>query len=146
MTSPGYQEGGEQMRWWKVAQRLDEAQLALANAMAHNVDDPAHAHALYDRLREGQTILLDIFRAKGLLPESVHVPPAAPTITMPAVPVSVDGDDVVAASLVEQASLLAVAEPAVPESDQDAAASDSEQDAVVLEAPPTVVPPAASGS
>ena len=69
---PGYQQGSEPMWWWKVAQHLDDAQLALANAMSHNVDDPRLMHALYDRLRDGQAILLKIFRAKGLLPEATN--------------------------------------------------------------------------
>lgn len=80
------------MWWWKAALHLDEAQRALANAMAHNVDDPRPIHALYDRLREGQAILLEIFRAKGLLPGSgmsngtgtVEVPmPGMPEPEMP---------------------------------------------------------------
>ena len=96
---PGYQEGGEPMWWWKAAMHLDEAQLSLTNAMAHNVDDPRLAHALYDRLREGQAILLEIFRAKGLLPAAangrIEVPmPEIPTAKvpmpgMPGVPTSV---------------------------------------------------------
>src|SRR5680860_463824 len=87
MSGPGYQEGGELMSWWKVAMHLDEAQLAFANAMAHNVDDPRLAHALYDRLREGQAILLEIFRAKRLLPGAPMLgsPSGAP---MPGAPMS----------------------------------------------------------
>ena len=69
---PGFQQGSEPMWWWKVAQHLDDAQLALANAMSHNVDDPRLMHALYDRLRDGQAILLEIFRAKGLLPGATN--------------------------------------------------------------------------
>ena len=69
---PGYQQGSEPMWWWKVAQHLDEAQLAFANAMAHNVDDPRLMQALYDRLRDGQAILLEIFRAKGLIPGATN--------------------------------------------------------------------------
>lgn len=79
MTHPGYQPGSEPVWWWKVALHLDEAQTALANAMAHNLDDQRPVFALQDRLREGQAILLEIFRAKGLLPGSTngraHVPP-----------------------------------------------------------------------
>lgn len=68
MAPVGYQEGSEKMWWWKVAMHIDEAQQALANAMAHNLDDQKPVFALQDRLREGQAILLDIFRSKGLLP------------------------------------------------------------------------------
>lgn len=65
---PGYQQGSETQWWWRVAKGLDEAQLALSNAMTHNVDDPSAGQALYERLREGQAILLEIFRRKGLVP------------------------------------------------------------------------------
>jgi len=70
MAPVGYQEGGEKAWWWKVALHLDEAQLALANAMAHNLDDPRPVFALQDKLREAQATLLEIFRAKGLLPRA----------------------------------------------------------------------------
>src|SRR4029077_17272024 len=70
MTQPGYQEGGEVLWWWKVAQHLDEAQQALANAMAHNLDDQQATFGLQDKLREGQVILLSIFQMKGLVPAS----------------------------------------------------------------------------
>jgi hypothetical protein len=86
MTQPGYNPANEPMWWWKVAKHLDEAQLALANAMAHNVDDPRPAHALYERLREGQAILLEIFHMKGLLPGLTNGK-AAPGTPMPDVPV-----------------------------------------------------------
>jgi hypothetical protein len=66
-TQPGYQEGSEPMWWWKVAQHLDLAQAALANAMAHNLEDQTLVFALQDKLVEGQKILLEIFRGKGLL-------------------------------------------------------------------------------
>ena len=79
---PGYNPAHEPMWWWKVAQHLDEAQLALANAMAHNVDDPRPGQALYGRLRDGQAILLDIFRMKGLLPPG----PSAGSAPMPGGP------------------------------------------------------------
>ena len=82
---PGYQQGSEPMWWWKVAQHLDEAQLAFANAMSHNVDDPRLMHALYDRLRDGQAILLEIFRAKGLLPGATNGTAGGP---MPGGPVA----------------------------------------------------------
>ena len=81
MSQPGIQQGGEALLWWKVALHLDEAQLALANVTAHNLDDPRLALALQERLREGQAILLEIFRAKGLLPTE----PAAtePLVVLP---------------------------------------------------------------
>ena len=86
----GYQAGSEPMWWWKVALHLDEAQRALANAMAHNVDDPGPIPVLHDRLREGQAILLEIFRAKGLLPGSGMSngtdPVEVPMPAMPAMP------------------------------------------------------------
>src|SRR5882672_1481526 len=42
----GYQEGGELPWWWRVALKLDEAQGALANAMAHNLDDQTRVFEL----------------------------------------------------------------------------------------------------
>ena len=90
-SQQGYREGDEPMWWWKVALHLDEAQLALANAMAHNVDDPRPVQALYTRLREGQAILLEIMRAKGLLPGEpappVHAMPPMPPMPTPSMPV-----------------------------------------------------------
>jgi hypothetical protein len=90
-TQPGYQE---RALWWRVAKHLDEARLAAVNAMAHNVDDPSLILALHDRLREGQALLLEIFRAKGLLPAALNgaaeiLPPAVgvpvPVVVAPAV-------------------------------------------------------------
>jgi hypothetical protein len=63
MTQPS-----ERLWWWKIAQHLDEAQLSLINAVALNTDDPAPLIALQDRMREAQTVLFYIFRAKGLMP------------------------------------------------------------------------------
>lgn len=148
MSGSGYQQGGEPAWWWKVAMHLDQAQLALANAMAHNVDDPRLAHALYHRLREGQAILLDIFRAKGLLPGPVTgsveaPPPNIPSSEMPApqapqapyapqasmavvlpFPSSAAGEAVaVAATEVEQSSPAAAEGPVVLEADQASVAS-----------------------
>lgn len=135
MTQPGYQESSEPRWWWKVALHLDEAQLALANAMAHNVDDPRPAHALYHRLREGQAILLEIFRAKGLLPGSTNgkieaqlsempMPPKPPGVP---VPTAAAGGE----TNVEQHPPIAAEEPAIPEAGQDAAAFEPEQPAAV---------------
>lgn len=81
--------------WWQVAAHLDDAQLAMAHAMGYNVDDPRPMQALYERLRESQAILLDIFRMKGLLPPAQapaqpgaeqhgQVPAPAPPETQPA--------------------------------------------------------------
>ena len=133
MTQPGYQAGSEPMWWWKVALHLDEAQLALANAMAHNLDDQRPVFAIQDRLREGQAILLEIFRMKGLLPgapngtAAVPMPPMSmpPMPPMPFVPAPmVDGDVAVAPASAEQAPPpLAAEEPVVPEAGQVAAAS-----------------------
>lgn len=67
-TQPGYQEDGERVWWWRVAQHLDAAQIAAVNAMAHNLDAPAWVFGLQEKLRDAQVILLEIFGAKGLLP------------------------------------------------------------------------------
>jgi hypothetical protein len=96
MPQPGYQSGSEPMWWWKVAMHLDEAQLALSNAMAHNLDDQRPVFALQDCLREGQAILLDIFRAKGLLPAQSNGAPKAgapyvPNVAPPATPSEMTG-------------------------------------------------------
>lgn len=149
---PGYQDGSEPMWWWKVAQHLDEAQLALANAMVHNLDDPRPVFALQDRLREGQAILLEIFRAKGLLPGSTNgrIESPLPEMPMPgaqapswpfppgapAPGVLTGGDDAAVTPVVEQSPPLAAEEPAVPEADQDSAVSGPEQP---VSAPPPVV-------
>ena len=133
--------GNERMAWWKVAMHLDEAQHALSNAMAHNVDDPQLMHTLYSRLREGQAILLEIFRAKDLLPAApngtIEAPSAGIPVMPPAVPVPAEasGEAAVAAppvvsSIVEQPPPLVADEPAVPEVDQAAAASAPEEPAV----------------
>lgn len=63
------QPGAERPLWWKVAQYLDAAQIASVNAMAHNVDDPTIIIAFQDTVRQAQAILLEIFNAKGLLPQ-----------------------------------------------------------------------------
>lgn len=82
MTQPGYQPQRESLYWWKVALHLDEAQTALANAMAHNLDDQQPVFMLQDKLREGQALLLEIFRAKKLVPgpsgDHVAAPQAPP--------------------------------------------------------------------
>ncbi len=87
MTQPGYQQGGERAWWWKVAQHVDAAQLATVNAIAHNVDDPTLILAFHETLRQGQAILLEIFRVKGLLPTAVISPPppamSAPPMEVP---------------------------------------------------------------
>ena len=70
MTTPGYTPGGERDWWWKVADHLDKAVIASVNAMVHNVDAQDQVFKLQDKLREAQTILLQIFQAKGLLPGS----------------------------------------------------------------------------
>jgi hypothetical protein len=77
MAQPGHQKGSAWVWWWRVAQHLDASQLALVNAMAHNVDDPSAVHVLQDKLRESQALLLEIFRVKGLLPGAPngHVQP-----------------------------------------------------------------------
>lgn len=140
MPGPGYQDGAEPMWWWKVAVHLDQAQLALANAMAHNVDDPRYAHALYERLREGQAILLEIFRAKGLLPGAPNgrieappdmpPPPSGPYAPQPmavVLPFPSPGDAAavpVAVPVTEPP--IAAEDPAVLEADQASATSEPE--------------------
>ena len=157
MTQPGYQEGSEPMWWWKVALHLDEAQLALSNAMAHNIDDPRPIHALHDRLREGQAILLEIFRSKGLLPGSTNGRIEAPMPEMPMPGVPIPGMPIAVPTDVAQSPPLAAEEPAVPEADHAPMASEPEQPAVVasLEAvvpaaiaseDPATVPPANLGA
>jgi hypothetical protein len=74
---PGSQPSSERTWWWKIAQHLDAAQLALVNAMSHNTDDPAIIIAFHDSVRQAQAILLEIFKAKGLLPQE------PPTISAP---------------------------------------------------------------
>lgn len=121
---PGYQPAGEALWWWKVAQHLDDAQLAIVNALAHNADDPSAIHALQDRVREGQALLLEIFRAKGLLPRAGNgiVTPPPPSAQPPAPPPPLPGIP----SPVGAA--LAADEPAVPEADQAAASEDPAED------------------
>jgi hypothetical protein len=92
MSQPLFQEGSEPMWWWKVAMHLDEAHLASVNAMAHNLQNQMPVFALQDKIQEAQTILLEIFRWKGLLPGSTNVPIApvqvvdeAPSTEAPAV-------------------------------------------------------------
>lgn len=133
---PGYQQGSsESMWWWMVAKHIDDAQQALANAMAHNVDDPRPVQALYGRLREGQAILLDIFRMKGLVPASPpSVPPglmAGPGMPWPGMAGPPPGSDAPA----EQGPSLAQDEPAVPIVDHAAAAP-----APSPESPPATAP------
>jgi len=128
----GYQEGNESAWWWKVAQHLDDAQLALSNAMAHNVDDPRPVQALYGRLREGQAILLEIFRMKGLLPAAPNgrtemgMPGPGmqgPGVQGPGVPMP--GVPMPEMPMPETAS-TAVVGPAVAEADHRDAASEPE--------------------
>jgi hypothetical protein len=79
----GYQEGGEPRWWWEVARHLNEAQIALINAMAHNLDDQTEVFALQDKLNDGQRILLEIFREKGLLKGQVGGAAAPPPAAAP---------------------------------------------------------------
>ena len=72
MTQQGYQQGGDLVWLWRVAQHLDTTQLALVNAIAHNVDDPTLLMTLQGRLSESQAMLFEIFRTKGLLPASMN--------------------------------------------------------------------------
>jgi len=150
MSQPGYQAGSESLWWWKVALHLDEALLALANAMVHNLDDQRSVFVMQDRLREGQAILLEIFRVKGLLPgapngtTAVPMPPMPPMpgvpMPMPFVPAPmVDGDVAVAPAPApaEQAIPLAAEEPVVT------AASTA---TITSPVPTTVAPSADSGA
>lgn len=147
MSPVGYQEGSEKMWWWKVAMHLDEAQQALANAMAHNLDDPRPVLALQDRLREGQTILLDIFRAKNLLPavpngsadgkieEAIPVEPV-PVMSGPAVPDHM----IVDAELIDEAQAEVPAEASTEASANESPAAPSEGQPGVATADPAVPP------
>jgi hypothetical protein len=159
VTQPGYQAGSEPAWWWKVAQHLDAAQIALANAIAHNVDDPRPAQALYGRLREGQAILLDIFRMKGLIPAAPPAP-GTPTPGMQMPPGPPPGVPWFGASgseggppspppyFAEQGAPLAHNDPAVPSVDHVAAASEAEPSIGPTSngAPPTVITPEPSTS
>ena len=79
MPSPGQPvPASERAWWWKVAKHIDDAQLAAANALALNVDDPSRIHMLQETLRQGQAILLQIFQAKGVLPAAPAAPAARP--------------------------------------------------------------------
>jgi len=113
MAPVGYQEGSEKLWWWKVAMHLDEAQQALANAMAHNLDDQKPVLALQDRLREGQAILLDIFRGKDLLPATPNGSVGSNgTIEPQVVPIPVMSEPAVPAELIQEAELIEEAKAA----------------------------------
>lgn len=168
---PGYNSGSEPMWWWKVALHLDEAQLALANAMTHNVDNPGPMQALYERLRDGQAILLEIFRAKGLLPGSTNGVAEGPAPGMPGtppvvpVPTEVSGEEAAAVPLTvgvmarvhvedltsgillrnaEQSPPIAAEEPAVPEADHVASEAGPEQPEPATSIVPASSPPTSS--
>src|SRR5438552_1829184 len=87
---PGYRPGAESAWWWKVAEHLDAAQLATVNAVAHNVDDPTILLAFQDAVRQAQAILLEIFGAKGLLPQ--ETPASSPDPTAPMGPMGPMGE------------------------------------------------------
>jgi hypothetical protein len=69
------------MWWWRVAHQIDLAHVALANAMAYNVDDPKLIHALEEKLREARATLFEIFKRKGLLPSNMAATPPPPPVT-----------------------------------------------------------------
>lgn len=160
MTQPGYQEGSDRVWWWKVAQHLDDAQRALANAMAHNVDDPSAMLALQDKIREAQAILLVIFRSKRLLPPAMNGTTEAPKPTVveavvvtavhdAAIPTVADAAVVAAvisheaasqasATAAQETSAVAAQEPA-PATAQDA---HEVQDAIAASAQPSAEPTA----
>jgi hypothetical protein len=83
---PGYQQGNERAWWWEVAWHLDSAQIALANAMAYNLNDPTLALALKKAVWQARAVLFEIFSAKGLLPPMNGSSPVAPSISEPAAP------------------------------------------------------------
>lgn len=91
MAQPGYQGGAEALWWWKVAQHLDEAQRALANAMAHNLDDQGAVFGLQDKFREVQAILLSIFQVKGLISTGTAGSQTAGSPVLVEVPVDLTG-------------------------------------------------------
>lgn len=138
MVQPGYNPANESVLWWKVAMHLDEAQLALANAMALNVDDPTAVHALQEKIREGQAILLTIFRAKGLLPAAPNgkhaMPEEPPSPAVPVMPEPAVPDQMIEEGDATDESSVAVVEQTSSGNETDAAPS---RDA----APPTSVSP-----
>lgn len=145
MTQPSYNPAHEGMWWWKVALHLDEAQLALANAMAHNLDDQRPVFALQDKLREGQAILLEIFRAKRLLPGSTNgaSPPAGGPL--PTAPTAADAAPMVVIGDVESAQTPIAEEEtevAVVESGNGRSAAPDDAAAPVDPATPAEVPAA----
>ena len=110
MTQPVYQEGSERAWWWKVAQHLDDAQLASVNAMTHNLDNQTPVFALQDKLREAQVILLEIFRWKGLLPVVTNGTPEVPPVIQN-VPTIVADDPATATSVaIEEPPTVTVVE------------------------------------
>ena len=151
MAQPGYEPGSEPAWWWKVAMNLDAAQIALANAMAHNLDDPTKVFALQDRLREGQAILLEIFQAKGLVTTltngaAVAVPmvPVMPIATgvgaVPVMPIATGTNGAAVPS-----APLAADEPAVHEADHVVAAGSApEEPAAEASEQPVALPVEAS--
>jgi len=110
MPPVGYQEGSEGSWWWKVADHLDRAQLSLVNAMPYNVNDPRPGTALHARLCEAQAILLDIMRAKGLVPGAA--PPQPPQMPAPHVPPMNFAPQAVVPPF--QVQMPTMSEPAVP--------------------------------
>ena len=77
------QDGGERTWWWRVAQQLGLAHVALINARAYNVDDPKLVNALEAKIREAQALLFTVFKAKNMLPPH---PGASPAATPPGAP------------------------------------------------------------
>lgn len=133
-------EGDDRPLWWRVAKHLDEARIAAVNALAHGLDDPTLAIALQDKLRDAQVTLLEIFRAKGLLPPAENGKTAAPLPPMgfppmPPMPEAVAPPPVAVVEAVpEQPTVSAAEEAAAYEAAVEAPAA-----AVVAEVPPAVV-------
>jgi hypothetical protein len=157
------------MWWWKVALHLDEAQIALANAMAHNLADQRPIFALQDKLREGQAILLEIFRAKGLLPgqtngqvtgQAASQIPASFSAPFAAPPVPVMSEPAVPEQMIADADLPGPAGSAqqpfaqVPDAASDGparettteAATEAAIEAATEAAPETAADPATNGT
>ena len=117
--------------WWKVAMHVDEAQQCLVGVLAQDPTDPV-APLMQEGLRSMQAILLDIFRAKGLVPPDPSsaapfvpfAPPSAPPSAPdggppvppgPPAPPPLDEIQVIAAAAAQPAIVVeeATAEPSV---------------------------------
>ena len=77
------QDGSERTWWWRVAQELGLAHVALINARAYNVDDPKLVHAIEAKIREAQGLLFTVFKTKNMLPPHPGASLPAPSPGVP---------------------------------------------------------------